>query len=66
MDAELGALERKLEDLLRHYAQLRAENADLRAQLNSLRKEHDRITLRMNEAAQRLDTLLENLPEENA
>lgn len=64
MEAELSGLEQKLAELLRHYGVLRQENAELRREINALRKDHERLMYRMNEAAQRLGTLLENLPEE--
>jgi uncharacterized protein (TIGR02449 family) len=66
MDAELSALERKLEELLHAHVELRGENSRLRQQLSDLRTEHAHLLERTAQAAQRLDAMLERLPAEDA
>jgi len=64
MQSELDALEQKLQQLVQLTQRLRAENLQLRQQiasaLNEQRKRQDKIE----QAAQRLERLLDQLPAE--
>ncbi|MEW5904654.1 MAG: hypothetical protein AB1722_09985 [Pseudomonadota bacterium] len=64
MQSELDALEQKLQQLLQLNQRLRAENQQLRqhvaAALNEQRKRQDKI----DQAAQRLERILDQLPAE--
>jgi len=52
----------RVERLLLHHAQLQEGNALLRQQVASLTQERDALELRMRQACERLDVLLQRLP----
>jgi cell division protein ZapB len=66
MHSELDALDQKLDQLVQLTQRLRAENLQLRqevaASVSQQRKSQDKV----NEAAQRLEKLLTQLPEDAA
>ena len=66
MQSELDALDQKLAQLVQLAQRLRAENLQLRqhvaAAVNEQRKNQDKL----NQAAQRIEKILEHLPAESA
>jgi cell division protein ZapB len=63
MDAELKALEEKLGQLVQLCQQLRAENIQLRQQLAAAQNDGKRLGDKMQAAHERLEALLEKMPE---
>lgn len=63
MDAELKALEEKLGQLVQLCQQLRAENIQVRQQLAASQNDGKRLGDKMQAAQERLEALLENMPE---
>ncbi len=59
----LANLERKLSEMLSDYQRLREENHELRQQLAVRVDEVARLNTRLDSAAQRLELLIERLPE---
>lgn len=62
MDAELTALEQKLDDMLSLCGRLRAENQELRARVAGLEGEKQRLSEKMDAARGRLESLVTRLP----
>lgn len=65
MDAELTALEEKINQFVQLCQHLRAENTQLRQQLATALNENKRLTDRIQGARTRLETLLEKIPEDD-
>lgn len=63
MDTELAQLEAQLEDLISHYERLKADNAALRGRVVQLEGENRRLSDKVRVAADRLEGLLDKLPE---
>lgn len=64
MDSELDALDQKLAQLVQLTQRLRAENMQLRQQVASALSQQRKSQDKVNEAAQRLEKLLSQLPED--
>jgi hypothetical protein len=64
MDAKLKSLEDKMDLLVRLYQDTRRENASLRQLLKNEETKNHQLAERMNIAAERLQALLNNLPDE--
>ncbi len=62
-ERELAALERKLSALIDHAIALRADNDALRQELASAQIRNRALSERVEEARERLDTLLARLPQ---
>jgi chromosome segregation ATPase len=65
MDVELTALEEKLAALLADYDRLRADSDSLRRELANAQERNAALGSRMRAATQRLDHLLDALPQES-
>ncbi|TAH50196.1 MAG: hypothetical protein EYC67_03195 [Betaproteobacteria bacterium] len=63
MDAELTQLETQLEQLISLHGALRAENLSLRARVVKLEAENHQLTDKVRRAAERLEAVLNKLPE---
>lgn len=63
MDAELTQLEALLEQLISLHGTVEAENAALRARVVKLEAENHQLTDKVRRAAERLEAVLEKLPE---
>jgi cell division septum initiation protein DivIVA len=63
MDSEIAVLEQKLAALLADYHRLRAENESLKRELARAQEQQRSLTARMAAASERLDSLLQQLPE---
>lgn len=63
MEAELARLETLLEQLLESHGQARAEVLELRARITALEAENRVLAEKVGVAVERLESLLENLPE---
>jgi cell division protein ZapB len=66
MDAELKSLERKLSQFVEMCQRLRADNQQLRQQLESAMSSNKQLSEKIGAASERLETLLSQLPEEEA
>ncbi len=66
MESHLHALEIKLAQLIAISGKLRAENIQLRQDLAQAQSSNRQLGDKMDAAKQRLETLLDNLPEETA
>jgi cell division protein ZapB len=66
MDAELKSLERKLSQFVEMCQRLRADNQQLRQQLESAMSSNKQLSEKIGAASDRLETLLSQLPEEDA
>jgi cell division protein ZapB len=66
MDAELKSLERKLSQFVEMCQRLRADNQQLRQQLESAMSNNKQLSEKIGAASERLETLLSQLPEEEA
>lgn len=64
MDTELETLEAKVEQVVALVHQLRAENRSLRQQIATVESERLQLRQNMSAARERLEGLLEKLPEE--
>ena len=64
MDAELKALEAKINQFIEVCARLRADNQQLRQQLASAVNQSKRLEEKISSAATRLETLLAQIPSE--
>lgn len=64
MNAELATLEHSVNLLLERHQRLQEENSGLRRELEAARRENARLAGRIASTADRLETLLERLPEE--
>lgn len=63
MDAELTHLEAQLEQLISLYGALKAENLGLRTRVVKLEAENHQLADKVRRAADRLEAVLEKLPE---
>ncbi|MHB1291636.1 MAG: hypothetical protein ACYCY5_05525 [Sulfuricella sp.] len=66
MEAELKALEDKIAQLVQLCARLRTENTHLRQQLANAQNENKLMTEKMTGAKDRLEALLDHIPEDEA
>jgi len=66
MDAELKSLERKLSQFVELCQRLRDDNQQLRQQLASAINDNKQLADKIGTATNRLETLLNQLPEEEA
>jgi len=66
MDAELKSLERKLSQFVELCHRLRDDNQQLRQQLASAINDNKQLADKIGTATNRLETLLNQLPEEEA
>ena len=64
MSISLDQIERKVDQMVAICASLRNENQDLRAQVASLEVEKATLAKKIEVTAERLEGLLERLPEE--
>ena len=63
MDTELAQLEAQLEQLISHHDRLRADNSALRGRIVRLEAENRKLSDKVRLAADRLEGLLDKLPE---
>ena len=66
MEAELKSLEQKLNQFVELCQRLRDDNQQLRQQLASAMSDNKQLTEKIGTATNRLETLLNQLPEEEA
>jgi cell division protein ZapB len=66
MDAEFKSLERKLHQFVELCQRLREDNQQLRQQLASAMSDNKQLTDKIGTATNRLESLLEQIPEEDA
>ncbi|MBI4189973.1 MAG: hypothetical protein HY525_05485 [Betaproteobacteria bacterium] len=66
MDAELKSLEEKVNQFVTLCQRLRADNHQLRQQLASAQNENKQLSGKIGDAKTRLETLLTQIPEEEA
>jgi len=66
MDADLKSLEQKLSQFVELCQRLRADNQQLRQQLASAMSSNQQLTEKIGTATNRLETLLNQIPEEEA
>lgn len=64
MEADIRVLEEKIAKLVGLYASLRSENQDLRSQLDLARAGADKLKSNMQLAGDKLEKLLESLPQD--
>ncbi len=64
MSVSLDQLERKVDQMVDICASLRHENQDLRVRVASLEAEKAALAKKIEVAAERLESLMERLPEE--
>lgn len=65
MEAELSNLDEKVQQLVQLCLKLRRDNTSLRQQLASAKNETDRLNLKISTAAERLEALIEQVPEQS-
>ena len=66
MEADLKALERKLTQFVELCKRLRVDNQELRQQLASAVSSNQQLTEKIGTATNRLESLLNQIPEEEA
>jgi cell division protein ZapB len=66
MDAEFKSLERKLHQFVELCQRLREDNQQLRQQLASAMSDNKQLSDKIGTATNRLESLLEQIPEEDA
>jgi cell division protein ZapB len=66
MDAEFKSLERKLHQFVELCQRLREDNQQLRQQLASAMSDNKQLADKIGTATNRLENLLEQIPEEDA
>jgi cell division protein ZapB len=66
MDAEFKSLERKLHQFVEICQRLREDNQQLRQQLASAMSDNKQLADKIGTATNRLENLLEQIPEEDA
>ena len=66
MDADLKSLEQKLNQFVELCQRLRADNQQLRQQLASAVSSNNKLTEKIGTATNRLESLLNQIPEEEA
>lgn len=64
MNAELAALEEKVNRLIEFTLRLRSENQQLRQQLTALEHDNMQLSNKIKQAAERIDRLLVKIPAE--
>ena len=64
MDADLAALEERLETLITYARELRAANELLRSELLASQERNRDLTARVMQASERLDALIARMPVE--
>ena len=64
MDADLAALEERLETLITYSRELRAANELLRGELLASQERNRDLTARVMQASERLDALIARMPAE--
>lgn len=64
MEAEITLLEQQVQQLVELYDGLKAENRDLRSRLSSLEADNRRLRDKVEVAAARIETVLEQLPQD--
>ena len=62
MDAELAALEQRIEALIAHARELRSENELLRSELLASQERNRDLAARVAQATERLDALIARMP----
>jgi hypothetical protein len=62
MDAELSALEQRIETLIAHARELRSENELLRGELLASQERNRELSARVAQATERLDALIARMP----
>jgi cell division protein ZapB len=65
MEAEIAALDERLQQLIALTQRLRQDNGALRQQLAQVQDENKRLRDRASQARTRLEALVERLPEES-
>ncbi|MBS0545347.1 MAG: hypothetical protein JSR40_16625 [Proteobacteria bacterium] len=63
MDAELNQLEAQIEQLISLHGMLKAENLALRTRVVKLEAENHQLSEKVRRAAERLEAVLNKLPE---
>ena len=66
MDAQLDSLEHKISQFVALYQQMRSDNHQLRQQLASAQNENKQLSVKIVDAKTRLETLLTQIPDEEA
>ncbi|MBM3358601.1 MAG: hypothetical protein FJY54_12845 [Betaproteobacteria bacterium] len=66
MDSELKSLERKISQFIELAQRLRVNNEQLRQELASARNDNKHLTEKISSATDRLESLLNQLPENDA
>ena len=66
METELNSLEQKLNQVVELCQRLRTDNQELRQQLASALSENKHLVQKIDTAGDRLESLLQQLPEEEA
>jgi len=66
MDPEFKSLEQKINQVAEFCQRLRADNHQLRQELATARNENQRLEQKIESATSRLESLLNQLPEEDA
>lgn len=64
MDADLAALEERLDTLIAYARELRAANELLRSELLASQERNRDLTARVTQASERLDALIARMPVE--
>jgi cell division protein ZapB len=64
MDADLKALEDKISQLLELCEAMRENNVELKQSLDLLRESEGQLRAKIQEASERLEDLIDGLPEE--
>lgn len=64
MDSELFALEEKIEQFISLCQSLRAENQELRTRVAALESDKKRLAEKIDIACNRLESLMQRLPEQ--
>ena len=62
MDAELAALEQRIDTLIAHARELRSENELLRSELLASQERNRDLAARVTQATERLDALIARMP----
>ena len=63
MNTEFAQLEVQLEQLIAQYERLKADNLELRGRVSRLEADNRKLSDKVRLAADRLESLLDNLPE---
>lgn len=65
MDADLKALENKISQLLELCQAMRDNNLELNRSLELLRESENQLRTKIQQASERLESLIDSLPEDN-